>query len=248
MNYIEDKNTKYFTEFIECVKCLDCKGIKFQFGTDKIVFQTEQLTRKYFYNLILKISFDCILLEYSNYNKSLIQIVNKDAKVVLCPIFYTKNMRFNEPIKLYDFVFIGHLSDRRKLILNELLKYGVNVLIIQSEFDYHKKYKMICSAKCLVNIHVYEDYNVFEFARCAIPIYNGVRVISEICEGMEEEKLNPVNKYLLDRTKFAYYDQLVYTCMDTLHREVEKINYQELEEISEKEIKRINTELKEYDI
>jgi hypothetical protein len=106
---------------------------------------------------------------------------------------------------------------------------------------------LICSAKCLVNVHAYENYNVFEFARCSIPIYNGVKVVSEICDGIELEKQNPVNKFVLERTVFAEFDQIVMSCVEALKTEVEPINYEELMRLSEEEINRINTELKEYD-
>lgn len=245
--FIEDHNTKYFLEFVECIRHLDNKiPIKFQSGTEKLIFQTEQLTRRCFYNMILKFSFESVLMDYSMYNIHLINLVNKQAKCILCPIFYTEEMRFNVD-KKYDFVFIGHLSQRRQQILNELLKYGFNMLIIQNEFDFRKKYELICSAKCLVNVHAYENYNVFEFARCSIPIYNNVKVVSEVCDGIDLEKQNPANKFVLERTVFAEFDQIVMSCVEALKSDVKPIDYEELNRLREEEIKRINTELKAYD-
>lgn len=250
MNYIIDDNTKYFTEFIECIKNLQNKiPIQFQHSNmSNIIFQTEQLTRKFFFDIIIKYSYKNIILDYSMYNISLIKNFNNNSKTIICPIFFTDNMFFNINIKKYDIVFIGHLSHRRQHILNELLIHGYTILIIQNEYDFYKKYDLICSAKILVNIHAYDDYRVFEFARCSIPIYNKVIVISEECEGVYEELKNPINKFIIEHSIIVDYENIVKKCINELVNYKEPIiDYNNLRLISNQEILRINTELKEYE-
>ncbi len=102
--------------------------------------------------------------------------------------------------------------------------------------------KIILKAKCLVNIHTYEDCNIFEFTRCAIPIYNNMNVISEN-SNIDLEKNSPINKYILDHVFFSTYDNLVESCISNLEREI-SVDYSYLKRISTFEINRINTEIK----
>ena len=250
MNYIIDDNTKYFSEFIQCIKFLQNKiPIQFQHCNESnLIFQTEQLTRKILFDIIIKYSYKNIILDYSMYNIHLLKKINNNSKTIICPIFFTDNMFFNINIKKYDIVFIGHLSDRRQNILNELLKHGYTILIIQNEYDFYKKYDLICSSKILVNIHAYDDYRVYEFARCSIPIYNKVIVISEECEGISEELKNPINKFVIEHSIIVDYENIVQKCMNALvnYREP-TIDYNNLRMITNTEILRINAEIKEYE-
>jgi len=108
MNYIIDYNTKYFREFIECIKFLhNKKPIQFQYSNiSNIIFQTEQLTRKIFFDMFIKYSYNNIILDYSMYNISIIKNKNNNSKTIICPVFFTDNMFFNINLKKYDIVFI----------------------------------------------------------------------------------------------------------------------------------------------
>ena len=243
---INEDNNKYFLEFILCLKYLQIPTIKFQQGNNKFIFQTEQLTRSDWKNKINDISKVSIILDYSEYNKKLLLDTNNRAIIIICPIFFTHEMRFNNVQKDFDFVFIGGLNERRNKIIDSLKNKGFSVLIINDIFDFDQKYQKIMKAKCLINIHFADDYKVFEFARCAIPCFNNIKIISENCEGLEYEKNNPINRFIIDRIIFCNYEDIVEVAIKNLNNQFININYDQLQIISENEKFRINSELKRY--
>jgi hypothetical protein len=244
--FIEENNTRYFSEFILCLKYLQVpQTIKFQNGKNKFIYQTEQLTRNNWKNLITENSQYSILIEYSEYNKKILLENNSKAQIIISPIFFVPEMKFNNN-KEFDFVFIGGLNSRRQNILDKLIEKKYKVLIINNIFDFNLKYLEILKAKCLINIHADEDYKVFEFTRCAIPCYNNMIIISENCEGLEYEKNNPINKFIIERVIFCNYDDIIDTSIQHLNHKQSEIDYNQLQIISKLEIERINDEFKRY--
>lgn len=243
---IEPQDNKFFSEFQSCLKYLQTPLIKFQKGNNKFIFQTEQLTREEWKNNAIETSKYSILLEYSEYNKKILLENNHNAHVILCPIFLTIEMMFNVPEKIFDFVFIGSCNERRNFIIEKIKKKGFSVLILNNNFDFNNKYEEILKAKCLINIHYNEDYKVFEFARCTIPCFNNMIIVSENCDGLEYEKNNPVNKLIIDRINFSKYEDLVETAIMSLNKDTEILDISLLQDLSEIEKNRINNELKNY--
>lgn len=247
--FIQDENIKYFREFVWCLEKINVYHVKFKTGNHTakfkrenypIVFQTEQLVYKDRLTQFLNDTVNTkIILDYSVINKSILSKHNKT--VILCPIFYMKEFVFPPQPKEYDFVMTGYFTPRRMKIHQELIERGFKVLNITNEYDMVNKYKLILSAKCLLNIHAYDGESMFEFARCSVPVYNSMNVISEKSL-IQNEQNNLTNDYVLDHIIFCDYDDVIEMAIKNLERKI-NVDYSYLEKISRYEIQRINREL-----
>jgi hypothetical protein len=237
--FIQDENIKYFSEFVWCLQKLDVYNVKFQSGNYSIIFQTEQMSYDFFLKKLLQYK-NNLILDYSKINISILSKYRNN--LIHCPVFFIREFLFDKKEKEYDFVMIGHFSERRKEIYLKLKERGYNILNITNEYDMKKKYDLILRAKCLVNIHTYEDCKIFEFARCAVPVYNNMNVISETSI-IDLDRQNLSNRYITDHVLFCDYGKLIDTCISNLDREI-SVDYAYLEKISKFEINRINKEIK----
>lgn len=77
----------------------------------------------------------------------------------------------------YDVGFAGLISPRRGKILDELYSLGIKVNCIQQFGD--ARDMELAKCKIMLNIHAFEDYNIFEIARCEPWLQLGVVFISE---------------------------------------------------------------------
>jgi len=250
--YVQDENIKYFREFVWCLGKINVYHVKFQRGNNAskfkrenypIVFQTEQLVYedrlKQFLNDTVNTK---IILDYSVVNKTILSKYNQ-YNVILCPIFYMKEFVFPPQPKEYDFVMTGYFTPRRIKIYQELIERGFKVLNITNEYDMVNKYKLILTAKCLLNIHAYDGESMFEFARCSVPVYNNMNVISEKSL-IDNEQNNLTNDYVLKHILFCDYNNMIETAVKNLERKI-NVDYSYLEKISRYEIQRINREIQE---
>ena len=152
--------------------------------------------------------------------------------------------------KIYDISFIGSLTERRSFIIDQLKNKGYKINIINDCYDFKDKYNKILSSKILLNIHAHNDYKIFEFARCSIPIFNSQIVISEnsLDKELSKEKMN-INDYILDKVIFSDYDKIIDKIEDVLNnidRYEYKIDIEELEYYNDKEINRLNNFFKSF--
>jgi hypothetical protein len=119
-----------------------------------------------------------------DYNK---QNVLDYSKHIYCQIGVSKNIinRINlEKDKIYDFLFYGSFTEKRKSILNKLTKRGHKVKWL---FDVYgtERDKFIAQSKVILNIST--DSNYFESIRVSYLIASGTIVISDSIEEPYEQ-------------------------------------------------------------
>lgn len=252
MAILSSANDKYFTEFILSLKYLAnkvklSKDIEFQLPSKEssLVYNTEQLTRKWWAEKVAEVSRSYHLFDYATANAEIVQQIHPDASITIVPILFDpEQMLFPQPLeKTYDVVFVGCLTPRRKTILDQLQRRNVRLSVLENVYDVQEKYNNIARAHILLNIHADIDYTVFEFARCSIPVFNGQFVVSE----ESKKDSNEMNTYVMDHCVFAPFEDLVETVVNLLpelHRNgfTRTINYQKLQEINEREFKRLQEE------
>lgn len=99
--------------------------------------------------------------------------------------------------KLYDYAFIGGHSVRRDGLFKRLRDKGRSVIHLDSLWA-DARDEAISKARCLINIHFKEDYNVFEELRCTRWLFAGLPVFTEDSLYLEDYDLFPhlhVKKY-----------------------------------------------------
>lgn len=254
------KNEHYFLEFIYSIEYFlhnstfkNLPPIEFvelhspDNNQDKIIYNTEQLTRQFMSELIIPLSNKYIIFDYSSVNIEIIKSKNRGAKCVLFPILYNpKDMDLSyldTQNKEYDAILLGTLTMRRLRFVKQLVQRGINVIVINNCFDYESKYKAIFKAKVVLNIHAEEDYQVFEYARCSVPVFNNCIVVSETSLN---EKGSFINDYVLSRIIFAdprtFVDKVVEVVRD--YRDYQYITDKDyLEELNKKEMVKIKEEI-----
>ena len=254
-NFSEEKIK--FNIHLQNITCYDFKNFNF-------IYNTEQLSIKKWIDLISKLSYNYTIFDYSLYNIELLKNVNPSSYSIFFPILFDKqNMLFqNNSNKIYDISFIGSLTDRRSFIIDKLKNKGYKINMINNCYDFKDKYEQILSSKILLNIHAYDDYKIFEFARCSIPIFNSQIIISE--NSLDEERLcgvldnkientikkkDNINDYVLDKVIFTDYNKIIDKVEDVLNnidKYEYKIDIEELEYYNDKEINRLNNFFKSF--
>ena len=197
----------YFSEFIMTLGLVDVKDVSLQDGDGKYIYNTEQLTRKYWRDLIN--NRNKIIIDYSEENMKFI----KNKKLFL-PILYQPTLIFEKQQKIYDVSFIGTMTPRRLTIVCILIKLGFVVKIID-DFDLEKKNIEILKSKVLINIHAFNDYNVFEYSRCSIPVFNSQVVVSETSLD-KFHNINTINDYVLSKVIFVDYKNIINKVVEVL--------------------------------
>jgi len=250
---------KYFIEFIYSILIFNSKTLNLNYqklihfqnknsneNEDKIIiFNTEQLSIPEWYQNIFNLSLKYPILDYSEENIKLIKNFNLNSNCILFPILFDKNKcLFNYKLEncIYDIGFIGCLTDRRIKILNQLLNLNYKIHFIENIYDFEEKYKEIFKCKILLNLHAFDNYKIFEFARCSIPVFNSQIIISE--NSLDNvENSSGLNKIILSKINFCSYDDIVNNTIEILNNTEKskyEINIKELEEETDKEIERIN--------
>jgi hypothetical protein len=280
LNIIDSIHKKYFPEFILSINLIsrNCSNINedninnqnkfnihlqniccYNFKNFNFIYNTEQLSIKRWIDLISKLSYNYTIFDYSLYNIELLKNINPSCYAIFFPILFDKqNMLFenNNLNKIYDISFIGSLTQRRSFIIDQLKNKGYTINIINDCYDFKDKYNKILSSKILLNIHAHNDYKIFEFARCSIPIFNSQIVISEnsldnesvLDKNINKDKIN-INDYILDKVIFSDYDKIIDKVEDVLNnidRYEYKIDIKELEYYNDKEINRLNNFFKSF--
>jgi len=155
------------------------------------LLNTEQLSRQLWFN---NISRQNNLVDYSKAN---INLLKKEC--LYFPYGYNPKEIYNFE-KIYDVVFIGELSNRRKHIIDELSACNINVMRVKG-FGKSRD-NLLFRSKILINIHAHDDYQIFESIRCNRCIYNKVIVISE-------NSLYQENELLHDKIIFCEYSKII---------------------------------------
>lgn len=229
-----------YIEFVDIVN-----SISKQSDRKKIIYNTEQLTRENMKNHLAEISKKNIIFDYSSVNIDIIKNENDISKTLLLPILFNKEtMCFDKNThKDFDVIFLGEVTPRRHQIIKSLVEKGLSVFVMTCCYDFNLKHQTIMRARVLINLHAYNDYNVFEFARCSIPIFNDCIVISEPALN---EKGSFMNDYVLSKVIFEKYDNFVDKVVEVVNNYNSykySTEYSMLEELTEKEIKKIKNEI-----
>ena len=124
----------------------------------------------------------------------------KKLNLQLWEDYRNKLISFNpENVFDYDVVFVGWVNQRREKILNQLIKHGLNVLILGYGDGVYgaNRDKIIAKSEVLLNSHYHESTTCFEWFRCYPWISLNKKIISE-------------NSYCFDnRIDFIDYENMV---------------------------------------
>jgi len=210
---------EYFDTFIfflesELSPKSDCIISFGDFSNGKFIFfNAEQLSRPVALNKVMNITQNTNIVEIWDYSKANIDILknnNIQAKYVQVetPQWYIDKLyNFRKEYMdnfEYDVGFAGFMSNRRRDILDNLTKLGIKVNYIEVFGD--DRDKELAKCKLLINIHTFEDYKIFEVARCEPWLKLGVPVISENSLDNDPRCIN------------VDYDKLVETVVNILNQ------------------------------
>jgi len=147
-----------------------------------IIFNTEQIEsihEDFKKRILLLVNRGIELWDYSTYN---LDFLFKSSKIKgkLFEIGYQKELQrieMNEN-KEVDVLFYGLLNDRRKHIINNLLKKNIKVKYLFGVYGKDRD-EWIAKSKLVLNLHVY-DSKIFEIIRIFYLLTNGIPVVSEV--------------------------------------------------------------------
>ena len=88
-----------------------------------------------------------------------------------------------------DVLFYGSVNDRRKNIIQEMLKAGINVTWVTDKYGKERD-DLIARAKIILNLHFYED-SILEMPRIMFATANSKCMVSEINETNEDDDGTP---------------------------------------------------------
>ena len=148
-------------------------------------FNTEQLTSQRWSTMVQK---ECSMLQgqinyydYSTKNMEIFATLNLKnfiPKLILLEprnINYLHRLRLSTP-KVYDFVFIGHLTPYRQNIVNRLRQNNYTISTLDNVWGTQRD-KQIMKAYNILNIPQSEEFKIFELSRnkrillCGMPVY-----------------------------------------------------------------------------
>lgn len=145
------------------------------------LINTEQLSRKVFFNLIQSyIDMGITIIDYDLYQS---QIYRSTSHIYLPYQYDIDEDKYLSSLilktqKKFDVAFCStNKSEKRKTIFDQLIKNGLSVIDVTGWKN--QRDEKIASAKILVNIHYNSDYQIFEHFRCDRWILSGLLVISE---------------------------------------------------------------------
>lgn len=149
--------------------------------TNIFVLNTEQLTEPSRYNHIMNyVKRGVPIIDYSLVN---IRLMRGKGIIFYLPYQYSQNeirrlQEFSKEYK-YDIGIINCSSRRRKELLCKLKGIGLRVIDIRGWKD--ERDSMVGSCKILLNIHLIDDFSVYEHIRCDRWLFAGKLIISEPC-------------------------------------------------------------------
>ena len=178
------------------------------FGLNEFIYyNVEQLSRKNNISVVDSISKNPNCKEIWDYSKSNVEIFNslnlsmKSVHVPpKLPDSYLNTFReYRVDNQIYDIGFCGSESIRRTLILDSLTNFGYKVLRLTNIYGVERD-KELAKCKILINIHCYDDYNIFEIERCEPYLIIGVPVISERSLDDDPRCINVLYNELVSKT------------------------------------------------
>lgn len=199
------RNT-YFVEFVDSLAMVPETDVSFELGADYF-FNTEQLSRVVYHERVDKVVAGSIkTIDYCRANALHGNMHNPQYDPLILPILFRRDALIDRPEKEYDISFIGYVTPRRKEILDGLKQLGYDVRLVES-FDRTEKLQEVLKSRILLNIHAGDDYIVFEYPRCSIPVFNGQLVVSEECGYIDSE--TGTNALVASHVVFCSYNKII---------------------------------------
>lgn len=103
----------------------------------------------------------------------------KHSNTQLIDFYYCdqlSRLEIKKPAK-YDLVFYGSINERRKKILDQIVKSGLRVKVIFGAYGGERD-SLIAESRAVLNLHYY-DSQIFQQIRAFYPLTNRVPIISE---------------------------------------------------------------------
>jgi len=179
------------------------------FKFNKIFYiNTEQLSRELIKTKIIDIfkKYNFIYLDYSNANLNIFKKLIPNIKSIYLPYLPNLDEIYNYE-KTISCSILG-CRDRRMKILNELLSKNINCCNFNGLWGIDRD-NLIFKSKILVNVHIENDFNIFEELRCIRCIFNKIIIISEDSLSQFE---HPLSKFII----FTKYDNIVKKTIEVL--------------------------------
>jgi hypothetical protein len=146
-----------------------------------ILYNSEQLSSINKLNGFLSKINDSVIeiWDYSIENVKILAANGITARHVppISPTWYKDKLKSYGANHIYDVGLAGCISERRNHIIDALRSHGVSVNYMQIYGE--ERDKALASCKILVNIHCFDDFAIFESARCEPWLSIGKSVISE---------------------------------------------------------------------
>ena len=147
-----------------------------------ILYNCEQMSRDQQPETIAKLASNPNVKEvwdYSLENCRILKTYGIEARHVplVSPRAYVEQIQSLRNDITVDVGFCGALSERRLMILNELMREGLTVHCVTDHGI--ERDKRLARCRVILNIHHSDDYAIFEQARCDVWLRVGVPVVSE---------------------------------------------------------------------
>jgi hypothetical protein len=141
--------------------------------------------------------------DYAPYNQSYLAAHGFHNVYITPPAYHSsiETLQLKEQ-KDIDILFYGSPHDRRKKVIQDLIKRDIKVVYVESLFGEDRN-NLIRRAKIVLNIHAWYGLDVLETVRLSFLLANKCFIISE------NSDYNPYS----DGVIFAPYESLVETCM-----------------------------------
>ena len=173
-----------------------------------IAYNLEQVERELFrkYPLLLDIYQDFEVWDYSLANMARLRAYGLGARLRHLPIGMVPELTriAPAPVQDIDVLFYGSLDERRRAVLDQLSRGGLEVTAVFGAYGAERD-ALIARAKLVLNVHKHEA-QVFEVVRVSYLLANHKAVVAEI-DGATE-----IEDDLRDAVAGMPYDQLVDGC------------------------------------
>jgi len=192
---------------------------KLKFKNDGIFINLERFGHDAFNEQYLNILRNYEIWDFSQINlKRINELYNLKIKFYL-PLGYTSKLEtINKTVKKeIDILFVGSLSQRRKLLLQKIADLGIKVRYLFGVYG-QKRDEIISKTKLMLNIH-YHDQGSLEHARIFYYLINQKPVLSESSDILDE------NIEWSNAISLTSYDNLPYKALALLQNEKELTNF-----------------------
>jgi len=168
-----------------------------QMPSKYIIYNFENLTNNNIYHELLTKAI--LVIDFSIHN--VIKLNDHGIDAYFMPCISTNNCKFKDAdniVKDIDVLFIGNLSNKRKLWLNNIINENYNIKIITNLF-FEKSIEYFARSKIVLNIHYNNEYSLLEMSRIIPSLENECIILSEI---YNDEYYNDIYKNIIKKTNY----------------------------------------------